>query len=673
MNKTFHLKLWASASALLLGSTACTITTGSDEGTDDGDGTEETEAEQTDAEQTDAETEDTGDAGTGSESTDTEADEPEPESTDSAATDADEPAGEGTDAEPEPATDGDSGVAEPEPEVTDPPVEAEPEPTDRSDEYAATAPSWDCGDRDPGDAEPIELNMTEDGTWSGTVYIDGEFRLRDAELTIEPGTRVILGPNARIVFGYLGSASTVRANGTQEAPITFCGEAEDVGYWRDIVVGDTVAGVSNLSNVLIDGGGADGPSVVLEADLLVDNVVIQRGADVGLRAADFDPDSENLYVTGHEGQAVELTTVDGVMNFPRGGNLTGNDEDVVHLDFANANADATFRDLRVPYLFDGSELRVRDGATLVLEAGTEFSMGADARIIVGYLGGDATFQANGASGNPIVFRGEADDQGFWGGILLADSVRTDSILQHVDILGAGSNDVPALDVDATIAIADINVENSGRGVRISDSGVDEDSTAWTITGTDSEPLEIDVNAWPTLPTDVQLTGNEDDRVLVTGTNFTTDGIIPNLGVPYLISGEVRFRDGVETEIAAGTEFIMSADTRFDVGYLGADATLIAAGTEEAPIRFTGLDPVAGYWNAIIFESNANSSSMLSFVEVGHAGQGEAAVMLRRAVPVTNCTIFESENAGIAKEADDDTDYTESNTFTDNGGDDVVDF
>src|SRR5690606_35266138 len=63
------------------------------------------------------------------------------------------------------------------------------EPGARSKEYTQTAPDWSCGDRDPGDVEAVPSNIEDDTTWSGTVNLQGTVRLRDAELTIEPGTR----------------------------------------------------------------------------------------------------------------------------------------------------------------------------------------------------------------------------------------------------------------------------------------------------------------------------------------------------------------------------------------------------------------------------------------------------------------------------------------------------
>src|SRR5690606_15223143 len=114
--------------------------------------------------------------------------------------------------------------------------------------------------RSDADMEITTSTINDDTTWSGTIQIDGEVRLR-GDLTIEPGTKLLMGPEARIIVGYLSSASALHVNGSPDAPVIVCGEQPDAGFWRGFRVESNVVGSSKISNLLIDGAGSGEPSL----------------------------------------------------------------------------------------------------------------------------------------------------------------------------------------------------------------------------------------------------------------------------------------------------------------------------------------------------------------------------------------------------------------------------
>ncbi|WP_222427664.1 hypothetical protein, partial [Desulfobotulus alkaliphilus] len=99
--------------------------------------------------------------------------------------------------------------------------------------------------------------------------------------------------------------------------------------------------------------------------------------------------------------------------------------------------------------------------------------------------------------------------------------------------------------------------------------------------------------------------------------ISTDTTWTVAGSPYIITGTVVVRgkdgdDGVTTlTIEPGVELRFNANTRLDVGGSSGDpGALIAAGTADAPIRFTAnsADPKPGHWNGIRFLATAQSTS-----------------------------------------------------------------
>ncbi len=517
----------------------------------------------------------------------------------------------------------------------------------------------DCGSRDMSDATVVDSDITDDQTWSGTVYVDGRIDVYDgATLTIEAGTRVIMAVDSDIEFGWNSDQATVFAEGTADEPVRFCGEQEDQGFWRGLTFQQNVTSDSVLENVLIaDAGGAD-QSLVLKADLLVDNVQVRNGANEGVLAADFDEDSQRLSVEGVEDVPVVLTGSAAITNFPLGGMFDNNGENTVHLRYTDLEDDTVFHDVGIPYVQE-ARVDVRN-ATLTFDAGVEVRFAADADLEVGWNNSDAIFMVNGTSAAPVVFRGAADDPGFWRGIILRQNVRTSSVIDHLEIRHAGGLDSNALRVESALTLQNVSVSDSSTGVYVRDQGLDPASTNLTITGVSDLPLVVGPNAVFTLPEGGAFTGNDTDQVGVEGGDLDGVGTFPNLGVPYRILADIDVVEGADVTLTPGTEFVMTADSDIEIGWNSGEVTFVAEGTEDAPIRFTGADEVAGFWPGLTVQSNALSGSKFDWVEIGHGG--DACLTLRRPLPVTNSTFFDCEGVGILKLASDTSDYTESNSF-----------
>jgi hypothetical protein len=120
------------------------------------------------------------------------------------------------------------------------------------------------------------------------------------------------------------------------------------------------------------------------------------------------------------------------------------------------------------------------------------------------------------------------------------------------------------------------------------------------------PLTVQPDALITLPEGGAFTGNQPDHIAIEAGDYRVTGTVPNLGVPYRVLGSIYTLESSMT-IAAGTRFIMSADAQLEFGWNGNSATIVAQGTAAAPIRFTGLSEVAGYWSGLIVGSNALSA------------------------------------------------------------------
>lgn len=525
-----------------------------------------------------------------------------------------------------------------------------------------TATVFACGSRTPTGATAVERDITEDTTWSGTVLLEGNVTVTAATLTIAPGTQIIAAADSLLEVGWNGSTATLVAEGTAEAPIRFCGASADAGFWRGLLVRDNVTSNSTLHNVLIaDAGGAD-QALLIDAELSVQNVQIESSGSDGVRAQRFKDDSAGLSVRGAEGFAIALSDARAVSTLPLGGTFSDNGVNVIQLEFNDIPVDATFHDLGIPYVQE-STVTVTEGATAHFDAGVEYQFAADALLEVGWNGSDAILEIAGTADAPVVFRGVDETPGYWRGLLIRRNVRTSSTIANLVLRHGGGIDQPALSIESAIKLNDVKLELNETGAWIAEQGVDDASANLSITTTEAVPLTVPPDALINLPLGGAFTGNQIDQIAVEAGDYSVSGTVPNLGVPYRILGAI---DTVESSmtIAAGTRFIMTGGADIEFGWNGSPATIIAEGTAEAPIRFTGLDETAGYWGGLIIGSNVLSASKLDYVEVGHTGSaGSACLTVHTPIAVTNSTFFNSSGYGILKDTDDATDYAPTNTFT----------
>ena len=308
---------------------------------------------------------------------------------------------------------------------------------------------------------------------------------------------------------------------------------------------------------------------------------------------------------------------------------------------------------------------VNGGLELTYDAGVDYRFTADASLEVGWNSSDPSLFVNGTEADPVVFRGVNAEQGYWDGIIIRGNVLSNTTLSHVQILHAGAN-MPALTVSALVTLDNVSLEDCGTGARIDEQGVSEDSQNLSITGTAGVPLTVPPNALVSLPEGGDFTGNDIDTIAVEAGSYSETGVVPNLGVPYLVMGDIDTNASSMT-LTAGTDFLMSADSSIEFGWNSSEATIVAVGTADAPIRFTGTDETPGFWEGLIVRSNVLSASRFEYVEIGHAGgAGTTGAALRLDTPLTveNCTFFSSSGYGILATASDPNDYTSSNTFTD---------
>ena len=114
---------------------------------------------------------------------------------------------------------------------------------------------------------------------------------------------------------------------------------------------------------------------------------------------------------------------------------------------------------------------------------------------------------------------------------------------------------------------------------------------------------------------------DDKNVIAFGGGHHSDALWSNAGLPYIVLGGVSVDAGSALTVEPGVE------VRFDQ-YRGLDirGRLVAVGTAQQPITFTGTSAIKGWWDGIRVEGYEDAPSVgsrLDYVTVEYGGYGYA--------------------------------------------------
>jgi hypothetical protein len=333
-------------------------------------------------------------------------------------------------------------------------------------------------------------------------------------------------------------------------------------------------------------------------------------------------------------------------------------------------------------------LTIEPGAIVRFAAQTGLSIGVD---------GPGSLRAEGTADRIIQFlaNSELPSPGFWRSIDFGfqsglDSKLTYSQLSHCGNTIQGDQRAPCIFIagdgsgnGARPVLADVTIAQGARvGVSVgSGGGFGSGSARVSVVNGRSFPFSVEADAVGTLPRGGMLTDNTNNLVEVSGGMVLESQTWPDLGVPYLISSDVKVAGpgSPVLTLEAGVTLRLEAGVAFKVGEEHPGA-LQAVGTEQKPITFTAHSavPEPGFWTGLFFYPQALRTSRLTHAVVEYAGgynglhyKGNVMILADRGPIVTSSQLRHSGQCGIVRYQWDDlafsTDFTDAalgNTFQD---------
>jgi hypothetical protein len=302
-------------------------------------------------------------------------------------------------------------------------------------------------------------------------------------------------------------------------------------------------------------------------------------------------------------------------------------------------SDLTLSAAASPHVVTG-DVRIEAGATLTVEPGTVvmFAPNSNLRIDVGVASAGAMVADGGEPGvgDQVVFTrfqdvGAPAQSGHYRGLRFgANNVSSVTRLRNVIVEFGGRRDAAtdhgSLEVisgSSPVVTDSIFRESVNYGVYVQ-SGAGTDASPWfdrnQMVSNARGPLSVGSDDVSTLGSDLDMTGNDVDRVFVRGSTVArATSTWENYGIPFFSSAGLQVRNGATLTFQPGTELRFADNTRIQVSVGNSGTALgamVAAGTPESPIRMV---PDANTWNGVFIDDDAQSGTVLRHVRIEDFG------------------------------------------------------
>ncbi|MFO0747527.1 MAG: hypothetical protein U1F43_17950 [Myxococcota bacterium] len=293
----------------------------------------------------------------------------------------------------------------------------------------------------------------------GIVSVTGHYAIEGGTLTLEAGTTLAFKDGADLEVGG-GAAAQLIVRGSDAEPVRLTAMGDkSPGAWRGVKLRAGAHG-SSLAHLAIEfAGDEDGAALRVEADGVALDGVSVRGAkgygiDFERAIAPRTLAGASFVDIGKAALRLDATAVGALgpgLAFAPGASL-----EVWGGSIAKA---VTWPALGVPIVVAGP-LSIDAPGALTLAPGSELRLREGAELVVGATGA-ASLSAVGSAEHPITLVGERDEAGVWSGITFAAHAR-DSTLAFVT-LGGTKADRAAIQVKAgaVVRVSDVGCRKCG--------------------------------------------------------------------------------------------------------------------------------------------------------------------------------------------------------------------
>ncbi len=295
---------------------------------------------------------------------------------------------------------------------------------------------------------------------------------------------------------------------------------------------------------------------------------------------------------------------------------------------------------------NGAVLRIEPGVTVVSDGGTLQIQGSYTDFVTKRFHPAGVIVAVGTADAPIRFTGAVAEPGSWGGIWIRSEDELNR-LSFVEVAYGGLRDRRNLELtsEGRVTITDSVFRNAlGYGLFVGSGNVELPGFARnTFYGNSSAAIRMNPQHMPYMDGASTFAANGVDAIEVRSGSLPGPHTIvwPSTTAPFWLAGRIDV--DTRLEVAPGFQAVASGSwIRVRSG-----GTIVAVGTRDQPISFTGYPPEPGAWNGIRIESDAPDNEF-HHVDIAHGGgaAGYHNITLSAHLTLTGSTIRDSARCGI---------------------------
>lgn len=269
------------------------------------------------------------------------------------------------------------------------------------------------------------------------------------------------------------------------------------------------------------------------------------------------------------------------------------------------------------------QLTVGTDVELTIEPGVKLVFGEAAGLSVH----EGVLHARGTAEAPIIFTGASPQPGSWLGVRFMNSASPKNSLHQVIIEYAGATPGYTGAEPANLMLDDyfgkVNVELSQVTLRHSagyglyaEANTRSKFAGNTLTDNQKGAAYLSPVFLDQLDDASTFSGNQVDQVTLSGANLSGERLRwPGLSVAYHVIGDLNLSENSFVEVAPGAHFKFAENTGISVFR----SRFAARGKKDAPIVFTGMAEVPGFWKGILYLDSNSVDNALEHVKIRYGG------------------------------------------------------
>jgi hypothetical protein len=269
------------------------------------------------------------------------------------------------------------------------------------------------------------------------------------------------------------------------------------------------------------------------------------------------------------------------------------------------------------------QLTVGTDVLLTIEAGVKVIFADDAGLTVH----EGALSARGTAEKPIVFTANRRTPGAWSGVRFMNSPHSENALQHVVIEYGGATPgfkgVKAANLmlddyygKVNVTLQHVTLRKSGGYGLYAEEEIHSKFAHNVLTENAKGAAFLHPVFVDKLDTTSDFTGNEVDVVKLDGAAFDQQSLSwPGLQVPYEVTGNISLTGNSFVEIGPGAVFRFDENTGISIF----QSRFSARGKKDAPVIFTGIKEVPGYWRGIRYVDSNSVDNVLEHAAIRYAG------------------------------------------------------